>query len=235
LDHSANFFLYAASDESLAPEEPELVSQIANRMSRDELLKGYRLVVRLHPNDDGSRWSNLTLNSAKVVLGRAYGSNSKPLDRMLSTRDDHALLISSLLHAAACLNIVSTISLDAAILDRPVIGIDFRNERNSPREIMYEEYETDHYRPLVESGGLDLAKNWDQLITLMRRTLSKPEAGRQQRGLMVERECGRVDGRARERVVKTLLELLKAQVRCRGTRPLTENRVSIPKRNYVTQ
>lgn len=235
LDPGTNFFLYAASDESLAPEEPGLVSQIANRMSRDALLNDYRLVVRLHPNDDGSRWSNLNFNSAKVVTCQAYGSNTKPIDRMLSTREDHALLISSLLHAAACLNIVSTISLDAAILDRPVIGIDFRNERNSPREIMYEEYETDHYRPLVESGGLELAKNWDQLITLMRRALSEPEADRQQRALMVERECGRVDGRARERVVETLLELLKDHVRCRDTHPLTENRISIPKRNYVTQ
>ena len=233
LDPDAKFFLYAASHESLAPEEPKLVSLIANRMSQDAILSDYHLVARLHPHDDGSRWTNLNCDSAKVVVSRAYGSNNRA-DRLLSTQEDHALLISSLLHTAACLNIVSTISLDAAILDRPVIGIDFRNEINSPREIMYEEYEADHYRPLVESGGLRLAKTWNELIALMQRALSEAEADREQRRLMVERECGHVDGHARERVVTTLMRLLRDRVRCRETHQLTEQSVTIPNRHYVT-
>jgi CDP-glycerol glycerophosphotransferase (TagB/SpsB family) len=131
---------------------------------------------------------------------------------MLSTPNDHALLISSLLHAEACLNIVSTISLDAAILDRPVIGIEFRRELNAPSEIMYEEYETDHYRPLVDSGGVRLAHKWTELITLMHDALNEPERDRRQRAQMVERECGQVDGHAKDRVVTTLLDLLRAPV-----------------------
>lgn len=231
LDPDAKFFLYAASHESLAPEEPGLVSQIAERLSHDEILSDYQLVVRLHPHDDGSRWSSLAGVSEKVVVSQAYGSNSKA-DRLLSTHEDHALLISSLLHTAACLNIVSTISLDAAILDRPVIGIDFRNEPDSPREIMYDEYDADHYRPLVESGGLRLAKTWDELIALLHRALSESGVDKEQRRLMVERECGQVDGHARERVVATLLQLLKGQVR--ESQRLADQPVPIPRENYVT-
>ena len=40
-----------------------------------------------------------------------------------SSRDDQALLVSSALHADACLSVASTIALDAAIVDTPPIGL----------------------------------------------------------------------------------------------------------------
>ena len=67
--------------------------------------------------------------------------------------------VSAIAYCDACINIVSTMTLDAAILDRPIVGIEFSREPSSPQEIMYSEYGADHYRPVVESGGLRLARS----------------------------------------------------------------------------
>jgi hypothetical protein len=127
---------------------------------------------------------------------------------VIPTADDQAVLISSLAHASACLNIASTTTLDAAILDRPVIGIRFDREKDAPGELIYEEYDTDHFRPLVESGGLRLARSWSELMELMHLAIVRPDTDKEARARMVARECGVVDGRAGERITGVLIKLL---------------------------
>jgi hypothetical protein len=102
----------------------------------------------------------------------------------------------------------STMSLDAAILDKPVICIAFSANPGSVEDTIYREaYNSLHYRPLVASRGLRLAHSWDELLTLLHQAGQSPDevAARRQ---MVEHECGRVDGHAAERIVATLQQLL---------------------------
>jgi CDP-glycerol glycerophosphotransferase (TagB/SpsB family) len=124
--------------------------------------------------------------------------------------DDHARLTSSLAHADGCLNIASTLSLDAAILDRPVICLDFTTEPQSPRDMLYAEYGAEHYAPLVASGGIRLAHSWEELLDLMTAAIDAPARDRHLRERMVEDECGPVDGHAAERVARTLITLADA-------------------------
>jgi hypothetical protein len=229
LAKDARYFLYAASHESLAPAEPTLVTQIARSMKADAVLKDYKLAVRLHPHDNGSRWGCVLAESDVVRVSRVSDSGLTSHGWALPTPEDQPLLISSVAHAEGCLNIVSTTSLDAAILDRPVICIDFTTELKSPREIMYEEYGTDHYSPLVQSGGLRVAHSWDELIVLMRQALTNPQQDRERRIAMVTEECGPVDGRSRKRVADTLLALvhdcvrMKHESRAHAWKPVARN------------
>jgi len=208
LPPEARYFLYAAGNQTLVPAEPELVTMLAQRMSREAELREQWLVVRTHPLDDWSRWRTIEQSSERVVLSRAWDTTPDAEHWALPTPADQARFVSSLAHAIACLNIASTTTLDAAILDRPVIGIRFDGERDAPRDIMYEEYDADHYRPLVQSGGLRLAHNWAELMQLMRQALREPERDREARARMVVQECGVVDGRAAERVANALLDYL---------------------------
>jgi len=208
LPFKASYFLYATGHHTLTPAEPTLVASLAKRMCEDDMLKDYWLVVRTHPLDDWDRWNGIVDSSDRLVLSPAWDTTPNAEGWALSTHDDQARLVSTLAHTEACLNIASTITLDAAILDRPVIGIRFEHEHDAPGEILYEEYDADHYRPLVESGGLRLAHTWTELMDLMRQAISRPEQDREARARMVAQECGVVDGRAAERVANTLLDCL---------------------------
>jgi hypothetical protein len=88
-----------------------------------------------------------------------------------------------------------------------VVCIDFRDEPDSPRDMLYAEYGAEHYAPLVASGGIRLAHNWTELLDLMEAAVAAPERDRDRRARMVEGECGPVDGHSAERVARTLITL----------------------------
>jgi hypothetical protein len=198
------------------PAEPELVAELARRMAADYALKDSWLVVRLHPPDDGRRWESLAAPGPKMVL--SPGSSPSDDEAWKRTRpEEQDRLISSLLHAEACLNIASTISLDAAILDRPVIGIAFSGVTSSPRELMYSAYGATHYRPIVASGGLEIARGWDELLESMRLATTRPERLREARARMVREVCGTVDGQSGRRVVDAVVRILEEVGARRGS------------------
>lgn len=205
----ARYFLYAGGGESLMPEEPELVAELSRRMAASDALKDCWLVVRLHPQDDGRRWESLAGPGTKRVVSPAVEPQPDAEAWKRTRPEEQDRLISSLLHAEACVNIASTISLDAAILDRPVIGIEFSGVPSSPREIMYAAYGATHYRPIVASGGLELARSWDELLESMRLATSRPERLREARTRMVREVCGTVDGQSGRRVVDAIVRILE--------------------------
>jgi CDP-glycerol glycerophosphotransferase (TagB/SpsB family) len=209
LPHDARYILYGTSVSHYAPAEPELVARLAEKMAQHDLLCEYWLIVRTHPRDDWSRWEPVRKLSGRILLSEAWEMKPDINGWAFPTMKDYARLTSSLYHAQACINIASTITLDAAILDCPVIGIRFDKEPDAPREILYEEYDTDHYRPLVESGGLCMAHTWDELMGLMQQAIKNPERDRSARARMVAQECGLVDGNAAQRVADALLSYME--------------------------
>jgi hypothetical protein len=209
LSDTDRYFVYGASAESLTPDEPELVAQIASRMGQHPLLKSCHLVVRLHPLDNWKRWEKTTGRHGRIIISPAWDNTPEADGWAFTTLEDQSRLVNTLRHSEGCLNVASTISLDAAILDKPVICIDFRSEPDCPREILYEEYDTEHYLPLVQSGGIRVAHNWRELVSLLARAIEAPEEDREKRRQMIERECGQVDGQAAKRVTDALLKLLE--------------------------
>lgn len=208
LASEARYFLYTAGHNTLTPAEPELVAGLARRMLEDDLLRNFWLVVRTHPLDDWARWNGISSSTDRVMLSQAWDTTPDTNSWALPTLEDQTRFVSSLAHAEACLNIASTTTLDAAILDRPAIGIRFDGENDAPQEIIYAAYDSDHYRPLVQTGGLRLAHNWPELMLLMQQAITTPEQDREARARMVAQECGLVDGRAVERVADALLDCL---------------------------
>ncbi len=189
------------------PAEPQLVAELARRVAAADALKEAWLVVRLHPQDDGRRWASLAAGARTVVSPACeLAPDDEAWKRTRAEEQDR--LISSLLHAEACLNIASTMSLDAAILDRPVIGIEFSGEPSSPHEIMFSAYGATHYRPIVESGGLEMARSWDALLEGMRLAMTRPERHRSARARMVQEVCGPVDGQSGRRVIDAIVRIL---------------------------
>lgn len=199
LDPGSRYFSYAASHASLTPDEPALVAQLARRMASVPSLEHHWLVVRMHPLDNWNRWS-VAASLPRVRLSPSSDETPAPDGWALGSVADQERLVATIRHSDASINVASTASLDAAILDRPVIGIDLRGEPDSPRGILYEEYSAHHYAPLVASGGLDLARSWAELLLLLESAVRDPARGAGRRRAMVERECGIVDGHAAERV-----------------------------------
>jgi hypothetical protein len=209
LPPDGRYFLYGAGHESLMPEEPALVAELARRMEETDDFKAFWLLVRLHPQDDGRRWAEVTRGRARAVVSTACDVQRDAEGWKPTRPEEQQRLIGSLRHAEACLNVASTMSLDAAAVDRPVIGVEFSGEASSPRGLMYGAYDATHYRPLVESGGVEMARGWAELLGVMRAAVTDPGLRRRERAEMVARVCGPVDGRSGERVAAAIARLVE--------------------------
>lgn len=208
LKSTDRYFVYGASTQILAPDEPRLVRQLAQQMSLDHELMHYKIVVRLHPLDDWSRWQAELSQLENMSFSGAWNEEPDSDGWAFITPAEQIKIVSLLTHAEACINIASTIGLDAAILNRPVIGIDFRYESNAPQEILYEEYYTEHYSPLIHHGAVAIAYKWDELMTLMNEAITCPEKHKNGRQSAVHEICGMVDGYSASRLVSTVLQQL---------------------------
>lgn len=208
LSPGARYLLYTGNHYAWTPTEPDLVSAFAKKLAQSDDLRDLWIVVRLHPLDDLTRWQRLE-RSHKVVICPPWLTPPDETGWAVLGPDDQRLLVSSFAHCELCVNMCSTTALDAAVFNRPVIGIMFASQASSVEtEIYREAYRSQHYRPLVETGGLRLAGNWAELLALVRQGIRCPTGDELERQTMVEQECGVVDGHATERIAEVMLGLL---------------------------
>jgi hypothetical protein len=209
LSPGERYLLYAANSFDQTPTEPELVDEFAERCATSPSLRSRRIVVRLHPQDDFTRWDALAGRRPTVRVSRPSGQRWS-----FSGPEDQARLVNTLRHADVCLNMWSTMSLDAAILDTPVVCVGFARAKGSLEDRFCRlVYEADFYRPIVASGGVRLAHGMDDLVEQTAAYVHDRSRDRAERGLLAMQECGAVDGRATTRLADLIVGLAAARRR----------------------
>jgi len=199
------YLVYAANAALFTPTEPDLVRAFAGRCAELPELRRHRIVVRPHPLDDLARWGGLADPEGRIVVSVPWEGTGPPVE------SDQARLVSTLLHADVCLNTASTMSLDAAILDTPVVCVGFAAAHGTLEDrFLLKAHYTEHYRPIVESGGVSLATSMEQLVHEVSAYVRDRSRGRAQRVRLVAEECGPVDGRAAERLAALIAQLAGA-------------------------
>jgi hypothetical protein len=118
-------------------------------------------------------------------------------------------------HAAAGVNVASTISLELGMFGRPAINVGYNPPGTDRSEVEYARYyRFDHYRPLVERGAVVVAGSEQEMDSLLRRALVDPDPMAAGGRAFVASMFGEtLDGRSAQRVADALLELTPARSR----------------------
>ena len=212
LSSNERYIVYAANHSVHNLTEPELVKDLARHCERSENLNAHRLVVRPHPLDNSDRWIPLVGYRNRVVVSRLSKKHS-----IFSDVDDQSLLVSTLLHSDVCLNIASTMSLDAALVGTPVVCVAFSGCRGSGEDrIAKEAYQREHYLPIAKSGGVRLAKDMEQLMAEIWAYVKDRKRDSKEREGLIMQECGPVDGLAAERITELITHTAN-QKKCQKT------------------
>ncbi len=181
-----------------------------------EILSSFdaNILVRLPPTDTVSL-GDFKIPSNMFFYRPGVKANTDPKagrevgrQEIGSEDDDH--LINSMSFADVVICGPSTILIDAALFDRPIVAVGFDGPKErSHAEGVAQYYEYDYIRPVMDSGGVAYASNAPDCKRFISEYLddpSKDEAGRRK---IVELECSEVLGRASEKVADIVLELLK--------------------------
>jgi hypothetical protein len=185
--------------------EPKIATIIAKAINNGAI-KNSVLVVRLHPQANIREYYKL--RDFKNVIVQTPGEESMFQDRLLSIDDDidFGLLMK---HSDVVVNLASTVTIDAALFDTPIICINFdfygfRPIKHSVRKM----YLFDHYAKLSKNKGYVLAKDKGNLIFQINHALCHPEELKLERRAIVKQQCVYRDGKSGERVSNFLSSLI---------------------------
>ena len=166
-------------------------------------------MIRLHPQviqgqdaDDLGAWERFR---GRVYLDMPRGATGLAADY---TPDGIAHIAQLLDASAVTINVASSISIDAAIFDTPVVNLRFDAEPGRPYlKSVRRQYDTDHYRQVLRTGAVRLADSPEQLIDEVRRYLAEPSHERAERAGLVRSLCYRDDGQAGARVAEAIARI----------------------------
>ena len=129
--------------------------------------------------------------------------------------EDSYLLVNTLRHSALGINVASTVSLELAMFDKPVINVSYLAAGLKVLFDYRRYYEYEHYKPVVDSGGIMVAHDEAQMEKMIRKALTEPQADQKPRRDLIHSMFGKsLDGRAGERVADLLLDLATRKKCC---------------------
>ena len=204
-DPARPIVFYSTAMANHVPGEPRIVENIAAMIRDVPGARRPQLLVRVSPKDRTGRFDEMKRTATDVLFPEVPWEPSWLTPKI----EDAYLLVNSLRHAAVGINVGSTISLELCMFDKPVINVGYNpvGIDISPIDIPCY-YNFDHYRPIVESGAVRLARSETEMREMLNDALNDPSAGSEQRRRLIDAMFGdTLDGRPGQRAVECLLRL----------------------------
>lgn len=181
-----------------------------DRLTLDILKEiGENVIVRFPPGDTVSHLESFIKPETMYFdqPGVVYKADRFG-DRDLS-QSDNDMLINSLYHADIVVTGPSTIAIEAALFDKPIIMVNIHARQKNELEGLYS-YKYNHIIRLLAKGGVRIANTADEFRTLVSEYLQDPAKDREGRYKIITEQCaGAPDGHASKRLAKLLLSELK--------------------------
>ena len=199
--------LYTTGMANHMPSEPEIVEGVADILTAYPSETRPQLLVRVYAKDLTRRFDDLRTRRPDILFADPIWE-----PEWLTPRpEDSVALVNALRHSALGINVASTVSLELCMFDKPVINVGYNPPSVPTNELSYADYyEFDHYKPVVESGAVQVAWDIEQMSELIRGSLSAPEKHEHQRKELIGQMFGAtLDGRSGLRVAETLLKIVR--------------------------
>tara|TARA_R110002050_G_scaffold300567_1_gene470555 strand:- start:4510 stop:5913 length:1404 start_codon:yes stop_codon:yes gene_type:complete len=212
-DHKPYLF-FTMSASYFAPNEIDIVEHIAAKIESDFFGDSMQLIIRPHmanlmaDRSDQSWLKRLkNLNSARVKVDFPDSDNS--LLTWYMAKDDMIRLSSLLNGASVCLNSGSTVAIEAIYLDKPVIITAFDTEQwpywSSARRLL----DYVHLQKLFNLKACTLADSLDTMDASIQAYLNDINLHSKERQNAIEQECYKNDGKATERFVENVSQIMQ--------------------------
>lgn len=200
--------LYSTGMANHVLKEEVVVEHLADMLREMTDLGPPQLLVRVYAKDQTGRFDDLKRRRPDILF------TPVPWEAAWQTPkfEDSYILSNLLRHTDVGINIASTITLELFMFDKPVINVAYLpgGVKLRPDEFDYTNYYAfEHYRPVVESGALMLARAEGEMPGLLRRALTERHEGGERRRAFIRGMFGdRLrDGCSAQRVARTLLAL----------------------------
>jgi hypothetical protein len=210
LDVKLPYILIGTGLEYLLPAEPLVVVNLAKLLQRE--IPKLQILLRLHPKDKIERWAEHleSLRSLGVVIQNVSPETPMDAGGFTHPREFFYEQVNTIYHASVVINTASSLTVDAAILERPVIsfGYDVVKDDKFPEGRAGFYNRSEHFGSLVETGGVWVVHSQNECVQSIRQYLSTPELHATNRRELAQKVGGPLDGMAGVRLASEVLSIV---------------------------
>ena len=160
-DPARPLICYSGGDAGTCPEDPEHARMLVELVRAGRIRGNPQVMLRPSPVDDGSRYDSVRRDYPELIYARPAWVHTDPGDwsRVIPLLEDVQFLANLTQHADLNVNTASTMTLDFAIRDTPVVNVAFDVADPPPFGVPLWDffYRFEHYRPVVELGAARFA------------------------------------------------------------------------------
>jgi hypothetical protein len=183
LDPARPYILVGTGTATWFPQEQEHTLKLTGMMR--EAFPKHQILIRLHPKDNLLRWAQHRQRMERQ--GAVFQETAPPLHMdqggFVPPAEFYKDQINAIYHSAVVLNTASTLTVDAAIVDRPVICVafDLAPDTKFPEGRCLAYSQSTHYGKLVRTGGVAAVHSEKEFIQVLKEYLENPAKDREKR------------------------------------------------------
>ena len=203
-DPKRPLILYAGAGDQLAPHDEEILADLLDAIEKGIIPGSPQVLVRPHPK---------YVYRAETIPNRPFWALDRPGSSVGSSsdfefsKDDVIHLMNSLYHADILIHTASTLGVEAAIFDRPMITLAYDGHAKLPDALSVNRYYSyDHLRRVLATSGMSVVHSFDELLQAIVQALKDPSGQREGRARIVRENAYMIDGKAGVRVAEALIE-----------------------------
>ncbi len=217
---------YTGGVRTISPEDPEWISIVLEAIRREEIKGKPQVLLRPAPVDEQHRYDEVRRKYPELLFAEPewIRTDSSVWRDVLPTANDVQFLANLTHHVDLNINMASTMTLDFAIHDKPVINIAF-DVANPPffKTPLWDFfYQWEHYRPVVEIGAARFARSAQELIEYINAYLENPALDRANRQRLVDMQVGQRVGESSKCMIEALRKIAQPNAVNREVLPARE-------------
>lgn len=200
--------LFSCGDVSTSPNDPAYIDAIAKGIVLGKIAEQVNFIVRTSPAEEPKRFRALAQKYPFISWNYpdwklARSGHQENWSQRIPSVQDVTDLKSVLQYSDVSVNMLSTMSLDTMLFDKPVINTVFGNEenglKNDQRFLKYA-----HIKKVIESKAVSIARNEDELISHLNECLAAPLHKLKEQKELVALQIGKPLEETSERIAVTL-------------------------------
>jgi CDP-glycerol glycerophosphotransferase (TagB/SpsB family) len=205
IDPYKKLLVYASMGRAFSSTDWDMIDYLHGLTKSGKLEQDSELLVRFQPNDFVDKSEIEKRPFIKYDQPGIRFSSKRGVDWDMDFKDlDH--LKNTLYHMSLVISYASSIGIDAAVYDKPIININFEIKKNdyllkSPTQY----YATSHYSNAVKTGAIDLVNSEQEMVEKINQYFKNPEIKREERKRLVLEQCKFTDGKSGERISEFLI------------------------------
>lgn len=184
-------------------------AHLAKRISEGNL-GNVQLLVRPHPIHDNAEMRELFDRYAPRVRLQHTPNAGKALTQRTQDEDQIVEWVNTFRQADVVVNLSSTVTIDAAICDVPVVNLDFDPQPGQPDQQLIKDvnHRWEHFKPIAESGGVWLVNDFEEMEHAVKTYLASRSLHATERKWIVEHVCGFADGQCGKRMATAIMDFV---------------------------